>query len=63
MSSPIDIVIVGGGVVGCAILERLQSIFPSNSCCLIEKNEFIISGASSGNSGILHTGFDAPPQR
>ena len=28
---------------------------------VVEKSEDILDGASKGNSGILHTGFDAPP--
>src|SRR5262249_41728515 len=28
---------------------------------LLERGADILSGASKGNSGILHTGFDAPP--
>ncbi len=28
---------------------------------LLEKGADILSGASKGNSAILHTGFDAPP--
>ncbi|CAF1088372.1 unnamed protein product, partial [Didymodactylos carnosus] len=29
---------------------------------LLDKSSQIITGASSGNSGILHTGFDTVPQ-
>ena len=53
------ILIVGGGVIGCAMLEHLSS-YEGISCILIEKNQSLVTGASSGNSGILHTGFDAP---
>ena len=28
---------------------------------LLEKGADILSGASKGNSALLHTGFDAPP--
>ncbi len=53
-----DCIIIGGGVVGCAIIRRLtlQGLHP----ILLEKGGDILSGASKANSAILHTGFDAP---
>jgi len=53
-----DAIIIGGGVVGCAVFRELTS--KSIRCVLCEQNDDILSGASSGNSGTLHTGFDAP---
>ena len=53
-----DIAIVGGGVVGCAVMRKMA---PSGaSVVLLEKAADILDGASKGNSAILHTGFDAP---
>jgi len=57
----VDIVVVGGGVVGCAVFHRLSFTYPSLRILLIEKERTLLSEASSGNSGIFHTGFDAPP--
>ncbi len=54
-----DVVIIGGGVVGCAIFRRLA--LAGLKPLLLERGEDILSGASKGNSAILHTGFDAPP--
>jgi glycerol-3-phosphate dehydrogenase len=54
-----DVVIIGGGVVGCAIFRRLA--LGGLKPLLIEAGGDILSGASKGNSAILHTGFDAPP--
>ncbi|ARD48660.1 NAD(P)/FAD-dependent oxidoreductase [Sporosarcina sp. P33] len=54
-----DVVVIGGGVVGTAILRSL-SLYDL-SICLIEKQPDICEGASKANSGIVHTGFDAPP--
>ena len=53
-----DIAIIGGGVVGCAILRRLA--LGGLTCVLLEKGADILSGASKANSALLHTGFDAP---
>ncbi len=54
-----DAAIVGAGVVGCAIVRRLA--LGGVRCVLLEKGADILSGASKGNSALLHTGFDAPP--
>ena len=53
-----DVAVVGGGVVGCAVLQEFSSL--GLRCVLCEKEKNLVSGASSGNSGTLHTGFDAP---
>jgi len=54
-----DIIIVGAGLVGCAMAR--QFTLEGASVLVIEKAADIIDGASKGNSAILHTGFDAPP--
>lgn len=54
-----QVVIVGGGVVGCAIFRRLS--LGGLKPVLLEAGRDILSGASKGNSALLHTGFDAPP--
>ncbi|WP_018153024.1 NAD(P)/FAD-dependent oxidoreductase [Leeia oryzae] len=53
-----DVTVIGGGVVGCAVLRALACA--GLSACLLEKGGDILSGASKGNSAILHTAFDAP---
>jgi glycerol-3-phosphate dehydrogenase len=54
-----DVAVVGGGVVGCAVARRFT--LQGARVVLLEKGADILSGASKGNSAILHTGFDAPP--
>jgi len=51
-----DVAVIGGGVVGCAILNKLQ--LSGLSCLLLEKSDHLVAGASCGNSGIRHCGFD-----
>ncbi len=58
MDKRFDIAIIGGGVVGLAILRRFA--MAGLKCVLLEKGADILSGASKGNSALLHTGFDAP---
>src|SRR5262249_47081923 len=53
-----DAVVVGGGVVGCAVFRGL--VLAGLDTVLIERGADLLSGASKGNSAILHTGFDAP---
>jgi glycerol-3-phosphate dehydrogenase len=58
MANRFDIAVIGGGVVGLAILRRFA--MSGLKCVLLEKGADILSGASKGNSALLHTGFDAP---
>jgi glycerol-3-phosphate dehydrogenase len=54
-----DVAVVGAGVVGCAIFKEFCE--QGAKTLLVEKANDILEGASKGNSAILHTGFDAPP--
>src|SRR6185295_14005190 len=58
-SAPFDIVVIGGGVVGCAVARRFT--LDGARVALLERGSDILSGASKANSALLHTGFDAPP--
>ena len=58
MTERFEVAVIGGGVVGLAVLRRLA--MAGLSCVLLEKGADILSGASKGNSALLHTGFDAP---
>jgi glycerol-3-phosphate dehydrogenase len=55
----VDVLVIGGGVVGCAILRELARY--QASLALVERNPDICEGTSKSNSAIVHTGFDAPP--
>lgn len=54
-----DCIIIGGGVVGCALLDRLSKY--DMSCLLLEKSDDVASFASRSNSGIVHAGYDCEP--
>src|SRR5579871_3817727 len=54
-----DLAVIGGGVVGCALFRRF--CLGGLKTVLLERGADILSGASKGNSAMLHTGFDAPP--
>ena len=51
-------VLIGAGVVGCAIFRRLA--MAGLEPIMLEAAADILDGASKGNSALLHTGFDAP---
>lgn len=52
-----DAVIIGGGVVGCAIARELSRY--DMQICVLEKEEDVCSGTSKANSAIVHAGHDA----
>ena len=52
-----DVAVLGGGVVGSAILNKLTRV--GKKVVLIEKNSDVASITSKANSGIIHAGFDA----
>jgi len=52
-----DIVIIGAGVIGCAIARELSKY--DLKICVVEKEEDVCCGTSKANSAIMHAGFDA----
>lgn len=59
MSDVYDVVVVGGGIVGCAIARALAGT--SLSVALVEARNDVGDGTSKANTALLHTGFDATP--
>jgi len=55
----IDVAVIGGGVVGCAV--TLAVARRGAAVGLLEAEPELALGASGTNSGILHTGFDSTP--
>ena len=52
-----DALIIGGGVIGLSAAQNLSS--RGASVLLLEKDSSLAAGASSGNSGLGCTGYDA----
>jgi len=58
-SADTQVAVIGGGVVGCAVAHALAR--RGVDVVLLEAETELARGASSANSGILHTGFDSQP--
>jgi glycerol-3-phosphate dehydrogenase len=54
-----DVVILGAGVVGCALAYKLSQY--DLRLLIIDKNHDVGEGTSKANSAIIHTGFDSKP--
>lgn len=54
-----DVVIIGGGVTGCAIARQLTQY--KLDILLLEKEEDICEGSSKANNGMVHSGYDSKP--
>ena len=49
-----DIIVIGAGVVGCAVARELSKY--KLDVLVIDKNEDVAEGISKANSGIIHGG-------
>ncbi len=54
-----DVIIIGGGVIGCMTLRYLSRY--KLSLRLIESHNDLASGATMANSAIVHAGYDPEP--
>jgi glycerol-3-phosphate dehydrogenase len=53
-----DVAVIGGGVVGCAVLRELSRY--DLRLLLLEREADLAEGISKGNSGVIHAGFNVP---
>ena len=54
-----DVVVIGGGVIGCAVARELSRF--QLKTCVLERDEDVCSGTSKANSAIVYGRFDAEP--
>ncbi|HJX24295.1 MAG TPA: NAD(P)/FAD-dependent oxidoreductase [Candidatus Bathyarchaeia archaeon] len=59
MADPFDLLVVGGGVIGCAIARELSRF--RVSLCVVEMGGDVASGVSKANSGVIHSGINSNP--
>lgn len=55
-----DVVIIGAGIVGCALAYHLSSF--KLKVLVVEEKAYVASETTKKNSAILHGGFDANPK-
>src|SRR3990167_2600749 len=56
-----DLVVVGGGIIGCAIARAVLISQPKLKVCLIEAEGQLAAHQSGRNSGVLHAGYNQKP--
>ena len=54
-----DCIVIGGGVIGTAVLDRLARY--NMNVLLLEKEDDVASFTTRANSGIVHAGYDCDP--
>ncbi len=54
-----DVIIIGAGVIGCAIARELSRY--QLKILVLEKESDVCEGTSKANSAIVHAGYDAKP--
>jgi glycerol-3-phosphate dehydrogenase len=54
-----DVIVIGGGVIGAAVLDELARY--KLKALLLEAEDDVATGASRANSGIVHAGYDCKP--
>lgn len=54
-----DVLIIGAGVIGCIVARELARY--QLTIGVIEQSADVAGGTSKANSGIIHAGYDAPP--
>lgn len=54
-----DVIVIGAGVIGCAIARELSRY--ERKIAVLEREPDVCEGTSKANSGIIHAGFDAAP--
>lgn len=59
MNTVYDVIIIGGGVVGCGTARELMR--RRAKVLLLEKTNDICNGQSKANTAIIHGGYDAKP--
>src|SRR3954468_5435141 len=58
----VDVVVVGGGIVGLATAHRLAQARPGARITVVEKERAVGRHQSSHNSGVLHAGLYYAPR-
>jgi L-2-hydroxyglutarate oxidase LhgO len=58
---PIDVVVIGAGIVGLAVAREILTGFPGASVSVVEKEPGIAAHQTGHNSGVIHAGIYYKP--
>ncbi|KQZ89180.1 hydroxyglutarate oxidase [Phycicoccus sp. Root563] len=61
MSPPVRVVVIGGGILGLAVAERLLRTRPGTEVTVVEKEQGWARHQTGRNSGVIHSGLYYPP--
>lgn len=61
MSKTVDLVVIGGGIVGCATALAISSRNPTLKIILLEKEAQLAAHQTGHNSGVIHAGLYYKP--
>ncbi|MGR8949935.1 MAG: L-2-hydroxyglutarate oxidase [Gammaproteobacteria bacterium] len=61
MSTKLDYLIIGGGIVGASTAHAISARYPEKSVAIVEKEATTGLHQSSHNSGVIHAGIYYPP--
>ncbi len=59
MEGRFDVIVIGAGVIGCAVARELSRY--KLSVAVLEKESDVAGGTSGRNSGVVHAGFNSKP--
>ncbi|RWS31332.1 hypothetical protein B4U80_02847 [Leptotrombidium deliense] len=61
ISSEYDVIVIGGGIVGCATARELSIRYPKLKFALVDKEAKLAQHQSGHNSGVIHAGIYYTP--
>src|ERR1035438_2416197 len=56
MTSPYDILVIGGGIVGMSFAKQATEAFPRARVVVLEKEDGLARHQTGHNSGVIHSG-------
>ncbi len=60
MEGLVDVVVIGGGIIGCSVALELVSRGSAGEVFLLERGPFLGDGTSTRNSYVIHAGIHYP---